>query len=138
MDWLDDAQCEGTESNVFFTDTVEKVQQAKSLCRICTVRKSCLDLAIRENQPYGVWGGLTPQERKRYREEMADDTLITIRQFALELIKITGKLVQRHDVYYWIRKKGMPHHKTQDGYRIDLDQAMIWAKKEGLYGNEEQ
>lgn len=40
-----------------------------NICRTCAVRLSCLDYAINTDQPDGVWGGLTPTERDRHRQQ---------------------------------------------------------------------
>ena len=39
-------------------------RQAKSVCATCSVRLECADYAIRAREPYGVWGGLTEEERE--------------------------------------------------------------------------
>jgi len=36
---------------------------AKGLCRQCPVLAECADYAVRREEPYGVWGGMTPSER---------------------------------------------------------------------------
>jgi WhiB family redox-sensing transcriptional regulator len=37
--------------------------RAKTVCELCPVRADCLDHAIRVGERYGVWGGLTSDER---------------------------------------------------------------------------
>jgi hypothetical protein len=37
---------------------------AKSLCNQCPLKWMCRDYAIKSNQPYGIWGGLSAQDRK--------------------------------------------------------------------------
>jgi WhiB family redox-sensing transcriptional regulator len=39
------------------------VEYAKSLCARCAVSGLCLDWALATREPYGVWGGATPDER---------------------------------------------------------------------------
>ncbi len=36
---------------------------AKQVCAGCPVRQECLDWALRTREPYGVWGGTSPEER---------------------------------------------------------------------------
>jgi WhiB family redox-sensing transcriptional regulator len=36
---------------------------AKSLCKHCPLVIMCRDYAIASNQPYGIWGGLSPKDR---------------------------------------------------------------------------
>lgn len=42
-------------------------RQAKKLCAICPVKNECLRYALAADEPFGVWGGLTPKERSRMR-----------------------------------------------------------------------
>lgn len=42
----------------------ERIRRAKSVCRDCPIRLGCLRWALKTNQPYGVWGGMTERERK--------------------------------------------------------------------------
>ncbi|MGH3585854.1 MAG: WhiB family transcriptional regulator [Pseudonocardia sp.] len=37
---------------------------AKALCTLCPIQTACAEYAIRTGQPTGVWGGLTPKERR--------------------------------------------------------------------------
>lgn len=39
-------------------------QQAKAICQGCPVRQVCLDHAVATREPFGIWGGLTEQERR--------------------------------------------------------------------------
>lgn len=38
---------------------------AKSICRSCPVRERCLDYALDNREPYGIWGALTERERRK-------------------------------------------------------------------------
>jgi WhiB family redox-sensing transcriptional regulator len=42
--------------------------EAKSICRVCSVRRSCLDYAVRIREPHGIWGGLNEVERRNLIE----------------------------------------------------------------------
>ena len=33
----------------------------------------CLDYAISHNEEYGIWGGMTPRERRKQRKKDNDD-----------------------------------------------------------------
>lgn len=39
---------------------------AKGVCASCPVLLQCRDYALRTHEPYGIWGGLTPQDRERH------------------------------------------------------------------------
>ena len=37
---------------------------AKALCGICPIFEVCRAKGIENQEPYGIWGGLTPEERR--------------------------------------------------------------------------
>jgi hypothetical protein len=37
---------------------------AKQICRRCPFRAPCLEYSLRENQKYGIWGGLDERQRR--------------------------------------------------------------------------
>lgn len=37
---------------------------AKALCAECPLKVECLQVALEAGEPYGIWGGLTPEERR--------------------------------------------------------------------------
>lgn len=43
---------------------------AKAICRYCPVRAECLDEALREAPQFGVWGGMSPDERTAQRRSI--------------------------------------------------------------------
>ena len=50
--------------------------KAKAVCDGCPVRSECLDYAIANREPFGVWGGMTTRERvaeidRRHEERLA-------------------------------------------------------------------
>jgi WhiB family transcriptional regulator, redox-sensing transcriptional regulator len=70
--WQDHAACHGSDSTIFFHPQNERGlarmrrdRSAKLICAACPVRIECADYAIRAREPYGVWGGLTEEERER-------------------------------------------------------------------------
>ena len=70
-DWHEDAACRkyGRGTDAFFSKGVEAIRRGKVICSVCTVREECLDFALRNKEPDGIWGGLTAPERKRYVAE---------------------------------------------------------------------
>jgi hypothetical protein len=84
------------DQNLFFPDG--KVEEAKRLpelrriCGACTERKECLEYAIREEIPYGIFGGKTPFERGYYEQRSQR----SIR--AERIIKLRSKGVSADDI----------------------------------------
>jgi WhiB family redox-sensing transcriptional regulator len=71
-DWQLLAACRGVDGQVFFAPDAERglrrlarERVAKAVCRSCPVIADCAAHAIRTREPFGVWGGLTPEERRR-------------------------------------------------------------------------
>lgn len=80
-DWLDEAACSVFEldTNLFFERQSGRVRKAvQQICRECPVRKQCLEHAltyeVRSPRPpqYGIFGGLTPTERRELWQERRD------------------------------------------------------------------
>lgn len=73
MSWQDRAACLrlGTP-DMFFPngttgDAEPQIRAAKSVCARCPVRAECLEFALSSRQDFGVWGGLTEEERRSLR-----------------------------------------------------------------------
>jgi len=70
--WQTRAACRGPSSALFFPpthserkeDKDEREDRAKAICRTCSVKKPCLEYAIRIREPHGIWGGLNELERR--------------------------------------------------------------------------
>lgn len=72
--WRDRAACRGCRSDLFFPDKggEKAFDQGKKICGACGVRRQCLELAeafAHFGDRYGLFGGLTPNERKQRRRD---------------------------------------------------------------------
>lgn len=63
-DWQDRASCLGLNPDIFFAKRGESITMAKSVCAFCGVKAECLAFALEIGEKKGVWGGLTPTERR--------------------------------------------------------------------------
>lgn len=63
--WQSRAECRGEDTEMFFSTDHE--DEAKAVCGWCPVRGECLDWAIGLNTSYGVYGGMTADERAAER-----------------------------------------------------------------------
>ena len=59
-EWFDD----GTIWQAY-GDTSQFYEEGRTICATCPVRASCLKYSFDERQFWGMWGGLTPIERRR-------------------------------------------------------------------------
>ena len=69
-EWQTAAACRGLDSSLFFHPPNERnrarenrITTAKAICHQCPVRNTCADQALRSREPYGIWGGLSEDER---------------------------------------------------------------------------
>jgi WhiB family transcriptional regulator, redox-sensing transcriptional regulator len=70
--WRAHAACRGEDPELFFPvgstgPMLEQIAKAKEVCAECPVREVCLDFALNTGQGYGIWGGLTEDERRSLR-----------------------------------------------------------------------
>jgi WhiB family transcriptional regulator, redox-sensing transcriptional regulator len=68
--WQQAAACRSADPELFFPvssggSAREQEERAKAVCRMCAVRRQCLQYALAMKEPYGVWGGMTEVERRR-------------------------------------------------------------------------
>jgi WhiB family redox-sensing transcriptional regulator len=68
--WSLNAACIGTETSTFYPADGERGMRrrvreakAKAICSRCPVIAECLQWAIATNEPWGLWGGMTAEER---------------------------------------------------------------------------
>ncbi|MBI2051355.1 WhiB family transcriptional regulator [Candidatus Roizmanbacteria bacterium] len=60
-------RCVGVDPEIFFPNSGDEVSQAKAICAECYVKVECLEYALKNNEKFGIWGGLTERERRRIR-----------------------------------------------------------------------
>ena len=70
-DWQLHGACRGMDSSFFFHPDGERgprreqrASEAKKVCARCPVIEPCRRHALATREPYGVWGGLTEDERR--------------------------------------------------------------------------
>lgn len=66
--WKDESNCKTTFLKEDFFSTSETVLKtlARKYCRNCPVQRHCLYTSLVTSEIYGLWGGLTPKQRKTY------------------------------------------------------------------------
>lgn len=83
--WWDDALCKGLDANIFFPERPQGRDYfavARSYCKNCEVRTACLEEALSydaDTDRFGMFGGLTPKERARLRQEKPEVAIVSIR-----------------------------------------------------------
>ena len=69
MDWRHEAACRDEDPELFFPigntgPALLQIDEAKAVCRSCSVTDDCLLWALETGQDAGVWGGLSEDERR--------------------------------------------------------------------------
>ena len=107
--------CMGADPELFFSENIAEINQAREICISCPLMAKCLDYATFAEE-YGVWGGTTAGERKFLR---ARKPLFTLeeRRFAIDfrsdVIKLAAAaFAQKYEVtertcYRWKAKFGV-------------------------------
>ncbi|MBF9069121.1 WhiB family transcriptional regulator [Streptacidiphilus fuscans] len=68
--WQEEAACASYDTQLFFhpagergRDFEDRERAAKGVCATCPVLVNCRAYALAAREPYGVWGGLSEDER---------------------------------------------------------------------------
>ena len=70
--WRLSALCGETDPEAFFPEKGGSTRDAKRVCTGCDVRAECLEFALRNDERFGIWGGLSERERRRLRMQRRD------------------------------------------------------------------
>lgn len=72
-EWQNEGNCVGVDPELFFLeynmrDSVKRKREAeaKAVCKGCPVIAKCLNHALTVPEVYGVWGGMSADERAFY------------------------------------------------------------------------
>lgn len=71
VDWMGDAACAEVGGDWWFPEMGQPSTKAQRICGMCAVKDDCLEYAIANRIPYGIWGGLTTPARERIRRQRA-------------------------------------------------------------------
>ena len=76
MDWRHAARCRDEDPELFFPigntgPALLQIEDAKMVCRTCSVTEDCLTWALESGQDAGVWGGLSEDERRALKRRGA-------------------------------------------------------------------
>ncbi|MFE3031528.1 WhiB family transcriptional regulator [Streptomyces canus] len=69
-DWRDSAACASEDTEMFFASALTaegqaNIRHAKVICWRCPSQLECGQWAIDNRVPFGVWGGVSEQERRK-------------------------------------------------------------------------
>lgn len=74
----DDRACKDHDARIFYPEDYNTPrarnrarEQAIAICNSCRHRIECLEDALENHEPWGIWGGLTHNDRKRLQRGAA-------------------------------------------------------------------
>lgn len=75
LDWRVRAACRYMDPELFFPEgtagpALQATDKAKRICGTCPVQARCLLWALDHNAAFGIWGGLTEDERRGLRHAL--------------------------------------------------------------------
>ena len=76
MTWRNSAACLDDDPELFFpignTGPAQvQIEEANAVCGRCKVVETCLEWAMESGQDFGVWGGLSEDERRALKRRNA-------------------------------------------------------------------
>lgn len=82
-EWQLQGACRGHDPDLFYfldyergNARRERANAAKNICDDCPVREICRETAMATGEEYGIWGGLTPEERRLLAHHRGLKTLL--------------------------------------------------------------
>lgn len=110
------------DPDYFFPDgraeEAERLPNLRRICGACIERKECLAYAIKEEIPYGIWGGKTPSERgqalKRHERRARNQRVIRLRDQGISTEEIARKVGIRVTQIYRIFTEANKARKRED------------------------
>jgi WhiB family redox-sensing transcriptional regulator len=70
-EWTKKALCAEVDPEIFFPEIGGTTTDVKRICKACDVKAECLEYSLRNNERFGVWGGLSEQDRRKLRRRVS-------------------------------------------------------------------
>ena len=82
------ALCKGERTDMFYPDiggpSLRQVQRARGMCRKCEAIDDCLIAALKGREFYGIWGGVTPKQRRVLARLPEDKVILAAQKMRLQ------------------------------------------------------
>jgi WhiB family redox-sensing transcriptional regulator len=69
--WQESALCAQTDPELFFPEQGGSTVKARRVCARCEVIEKCLEYALSHQERFGVWGGMSEEERRALEKRSA-------------------------------------------------------------------
>jgi len=120
---FENAACAELEDLDYFfpegkVEEAERLPNLRRICAGCIERKECLAYAIKEEIPFGIWGGKTPTERghnlKRNEKLERQKLIIKLRNQGISTEEIATKIGIRTTQVYRVFTEANKARKRED------------------------
>jgi WhiB family redox-sensing transcriptional regulator len=68
--WMQRAKCKDRIDLNWFPSDGQNANETIKFCLDCPVRRQCFDYAVKNKLDDGIWGGVSANQRRRYRWRM--------------------------------------------------------------------
>jgi len=68
--WQERGLCAQPDPEAFFREKGGSTRDAKKVCVGCDVRAECLEYALEHDERFGIWGGLSERERRKFKKDV--------------------------------------------------------------------
>jgi WhiB family redox-sensing transcriptional regulator len=150
VEWMRRGACLGPDPEIFFPEDrsggrakAQEVDEAKAVCRRCPVVPECLAWALTTPEKFGIWGGMTSNEReavKRREDNDSDgvdssilnsetpDELTVERLMSGERVPRAARIDIAHAAVRLYRRGGVKHAIAKQ-LGCDGSQVRVWAQR---------
>ncbi|MDR3152421.1 MAG: WhiB family transcriptional regulator [Bifidobacteriaceae bacterium] len=74
--WREYALCSQTNPTAFFPEKGGSTKDAKNVCTNCVVKSECLEYALTNDIRFGIWGGKSERERRRFKKDQEISNIV--------------------------------------------------------------
>lgn len=73
-EWMKKSVCTDIDPELFYPTMGDSTtsRAAKRICQDCPVRDECLALAVKNREMFGIWGGMSYPERRKFAARQTD------------------------------------------------------------------
>jgi WhiB family transcriptional regulator, redox-sensing transcriptional regulator len=101
-EWEGERNCRNKPIDFFFPDERFPISlEVFELCDTCECRNLCAEYAIQNEEPYGVWGGITQSERRK-------------------IAWVRDQIRRKYPISKEIPSCRTPHGPSDSGYRVHI------------------
>lgn len=117
--WQDEALCAQADPESWYPEQGGSTTAAKQVCMGCPVRAQCLAYALAGHERFGIWGGLSERERRKFYGADGVDVPVTLtpQKGGTRVVPLTPEQETRAAE---LQAKGWGLHRTKQELKCSL------------------